>query len=145
MIGLMFPDYPFSIEKRQNKIYIFDEIRRKWLFLTPEEWVRQHFVMYLVEHKKYPKSVFALEKTLEIAHTKQRFDVLIYKDVEPFCLVECKSFKVNLSSETIDQILRYYSVVQSPYIAITNGLELYVFKRTETGFTPLKELPNYRD
>lgn len=126
---LNLPNYHFKIIKKEEKYYIFDEIRKKNIFLTPEEWVRQHFVQYLIIEKKYPKSLIALEKEIKVNNLKKRFDILIFnKKGAHDIIVECKSPKVKISQETFDQIARYNLQLKAAYLIVTNGLEHYYCK-----------------
>lgn len=121
---LKYPSYNIRLKQdaKQN-ISVFDNIRKKWLVLTPEEWVRQHTVNYLTEVKKFPATLIALEKEIELNGTKRRCDIVVYsKDLKPFIIIECKAFEIDLSQAVLDQALRYNLVLSVPYIMITNGL-----------------------
>ena len=109
MIDLNLPKYPFRIKSRENKEFIFDEIRKKFLVLTPEEWVRQHFIHYLIQHKNYPASRMAVEKAMQFNGLTKRSDILIYDQKgSPEVLVECKAPHVKIDQEVFDQIARYF-------------------------------------
>jgi len=123
--------------------YIFDNIRRAWLLLTEEEWVRQNFVGYLVSQLRYPSSVIALEKEIHLNDLKKRFDVLVYnKAHQPWMLIECKEPNVKLSEEVLQQVLRYNISVPVEYIVITNG-KTTVGWRKENELTMLNQLPEW--
>ena len=121
MINIAYPKFDFKIKQRDNKEIIYDEIRRSWIVLTPEEWVRQNFIQYLLQTKKYPASLIAVEKEIAVGELRKRFDLVIYKNDKPWMIVECKQMGVQLSHNTISQVLAYNSKIQATYIAVTNG------------------------
>src|SRR5215213_109647 len=122
MIVVQYPEPQFRMKNESGKHYIFDPIRKVWLLLTEEEWVRQNFVNYLVTQLHYPSTVIALEKHISLNDLKKRFDILVYdKEHQPWMLVECKEPKVNLNEEVLQQVLRYNISVPVEYIVITNG------------------------
>ena len=121
MINIEYPAFNFKIKLKDNKEIIYDEIRRSWIILTPEEWVRQNFVQYLIQTKKYPASLIAVEKEIAVGELRKRFDLVIYKNDKPWMIVECKQMGVPLSNNTISQVLAYNSKIQAQYIAVTNG------------------------
>lgn len=123
MQSLNFPNYPFRLRTVDHKPQVFDSIRKKWVALTPEEWVRQHFVQYLVTEKEYPASLIAIEKPLEVNGLKKRCDILAHdRRARPFLLVECKAPEVSITQETFDQAARYNMRLGVDLIAVTNGL-----------------------
>ena len=126
-----------------NKQFVFDDIRKKWLLLTPEEKVRQHVVQYLIQEKKIPKGLIALEKLITVNEMKKRFDVLVYKATKPWLLVECKEPNVELNDMALQQVLNYNNVLQVPYFAITNGENLFVWKIENSGLLQLNDFPNW--
>jgi len=108
MQKLNLPSYDFNIKNSKNKPYIFDVLRKKFIVLTPEEWVRQHFVKYLITEKKYPTSIIAIEKQLIINNRKKRTDILIFNVAgNPDIIVECKAPSIKITQNTFDQIARY--------------------------------------
>lgn len=124
IVPLNLPNYPFRIKQNLGKNFIFDEIRKKFLVLTPEEWVRQHVVQYLIQIKKYPRSLIQLEGGLKLHSTAKRSDILIYNNRgEKIMLVECKSPFVKISQDTFDQIARYNVTHQVQWLFVSNGLE----------------------
>ena len=150
MHKLNLPTYKFRIIKKEEKHYVFDEIRKKNIFLTPEEWVRQHFVQYLIIEKKYPKSLFAIEKEIKVNSrslgTKKRFDILIFNNIgEPNIIVECKSPKIKITQATFDQIARYNLQLHAKYLIVTNGLEHYYCKMDfeNKKYVFLEDIPDY--
>lgn len=146
MVPLNLPYYPFKLKHKDQKIYILDEVRKKYLVLTPEEWVRQHMVQYLVNHRSYPRSLIRIEGGLLVNSMLRRTDLLV-SDLQgnPFLLVECKAPHIKLSQDTIDQAARYNSAKKASYIALTNGMELYVFSMNyqQMLFEPINGIPEF--
>lgn len=143
---LNFPDYIFRFKKNEKgDIMIFDTIRKKFIVLTPEEWVRQHLIRYLVEEKKYPQSLVSVEKSLKLNNTQKRTDLRIYNQKkELIVLAECKSYAISISQKTIEQALRYELSLQSQLIVLSNGLMHYCFQKNNEGkFNALQTLPEY--
>tara|TARA_Y100000589_G_scaffold123374_1_gene117757 strand:+ start:4581 stop:5024 length:444 start_codon:yes stop_codon:yes gene_type:complete len=119
---LNFPEYLFRYKKSEsNQPLIFDKVRKKWLVLTPEEWVRQNIISHLIEDLGYPESVFKIETGLLINENKRRSDVLVYKNSKPFVLIECKAHTVDITKETLYQAMNYNTAYDCPYIILTNG------------------------
>ena len=147
MQKLNFPDYSFRFKNSENKVSIFDEIRKKFILLTPEEWVRQHTIQFLLQEKKYPKSYINVEKTITINGTKKRYDLVVFKpNGELFLLVECKAPEVTITQHTFDQIARYNLKLNADYLMVTNGLNHYFCEMNleEEKYIFLKELPEYQ-
>ena len=146
MTNLNFPKYSFRIKNKENKLYIFDKIRKKDLVLTEEEWVRQHFIAYLNEDKKYPLSLMAIEKKCEVNGLLKRTDILVYnKSGEPHIIVECKAPQIRISQDTFDQIARYNMNLNAAYLIVTNGLQHYFCQMDHKAkqYHFLKEIPEY--
>ncbi|HLO73337.1 MAG TPA: type I restriction enzyme HsdR N-terminal domain-containing protein [Flavobacterium sp.] len=146
MQNLNFPNYSFRFKNSENKIAIFDEIRKKFILLTPEEWVRQHVVQFLLQDKKYPKSYINVEKLIKINNLSKRYDGVVFQpNGEIFLLIECKAPDVPITQNTFDQIARYNLVLKAKYLMVTNGLNHYFcqmdFENEKYVF--LKELPEY--
>src|SRR6476620_1246008 len=116
MIQLSFAGYAPRIKAGNGGELIYDPYRRKWLLLTPEEWVRQNFLYYLVTVKGYPASLIAIEKSIRVGALNKRFDILVYKDELPFMIVECKEPEVKLSEDVLLQVLRYNTHMQARYV-----------------------------
>ncbi|MDP3929707.1 MAG: type I restriction enzyme HsdR N-terminal domain-containing protein [Bacteroidota bacterium] len=134
MQDLNFPKYHFSLKRELEKEYIFDSIRKKWVVLTPEEWVRQHVIAYLVQTERLPASLIAVERMIKYNKLVKRFDVLLYNTLgKPAMLIECKAPEVNLSKETLFQIATYNTVFKVPYLFITNGIMHQVYAWDESG------------
>jgi len=142
MISIQFPQPEFRIKKEENKDFIFDALRKKWLLLTPEEWVRQNFVQYLIKIRNYPSALIALEKEIWLGELKKRFDVLIYnKDHKPWMMIECKGGEIKLNDSVLQQVLRYNISVPVDFIVITNGNFTYGWQRTGGDLKLMNELP----
>ncbi len=123
---LNFPKYTFRFKNSENKVAIFDEIRKKFIQLTPEEWVRQHVIHFLIYQKGYSKSLINVEKLLKINGLTKRYDLVIYNsDGTIFLLVECKAPTIKIVQSTFDQIARYNLTLQAKYLMVTNGLNHY--------------------
>lgn len=129
MQKLSFPTYDFRFKSRENKICIFDVIRKKFVVLQPEEWVRQHVIHYLIHEKRYPKSLINVEKQLTINSIKKRYDVVVFKnDGNIHALVECKAPEIRITQRTFDQIARYNMKLNADYLMVTNGMEHFYCK-----------------
>lgn len=126
MQELNFSKYSFRFKSSENKLSIFDEIRKKFILLTPEEWVRQHVVCFLLTEKNYPKSLTNVEKVIKVNDLVKRYDVVVYNpDGSIFLLVECKAPKVKITQESFNQIARYNLVLRAQYLMVTNGINHY--------------------
>lgn len=120
---LCFPDFDFKIKEENNNLYIFDDIRKKWILYTSEEWVRQNLIKFLTLHYKYPVSLIAIEKSLSLANRNLRFDALIYdKNINPLMIIECKAPEIKLSQNVFDQIWNYNYKINAPFFIVTNGV-----------------------
>ncbi|MBW0161104.1 MAG: type I restriction enzyme HsdR N-terminal domain-containing protein [Sediminibacterium sp. Gen4] len=144
MIKISYPSYPFKIETREEKEYIFDPLRKKWIRLTPEEWVRQNFLQYLLQVMHYPASLIAIEKEIQIGELKKRFDILVYKNDYPWLLIECKEMNVPINESVMQQLLRYQTIVQADYLIVTNGNETRGIGKENNQFTTLNTIPSYQ-
>ena len=147
MINLNLPKYSYKIKNKENKPYIFDIIRKKYIMLTPEEWVRQHFVNYLMTNKNYPKSHIALEKQMKINNLVKRTDILVFNNSgNPHIIVECKSPSIKISQNTFDQIARYNMKLDADYLIVTNGIQHYYCKinHEKEAYEFLVDLPDYQ-
>lgn len=146
MQKLNFPTYSFRLKNSENKVAIFDDIRKKFVILQPEEWVRQHCVKYLIEEKKYPRSLINVEKELRINDMRKRYDIVVFNpDGSIHLIVECKSSKININQDTFDQIARYNLALNATYLMVTNGINHYYcsmdFEKKRYEF--LRDIPNY--
>jgi len=146
MQELNFPKFTFRFKNSENKRLIFDGIRKKFVVLQPEEWVRQHCVQYLILVKNYPKSLINVEKELKINSLRKRYDIVVFNPEGSINLiVECKAPKVNIDQSTFDQIARYNLELNATYLMVTNGINHYYcqmdFENERYGF--LKDIPDY--
>jgi len=145
MLVISYPEPSFRIKKQDDKDLIFDAIRKKWLLLTPEEWVRQNFVQYLVQVKKYPVALVALEKMILLGELKKRFDILVYdQHHHPWMMIECKSPSVNLDDAVLHQLLRYHISVPAGLLVITNGEYSYAWEKREGQLQMIDALPEWK-
>lgn len=146
-IPLNLPSYPFKITTDGKKHFIFDEVRKKVLVLTPEEWVRQHWVQYLIHHKSYPKGLIQIEGGLALNGLKKRSDLVIFNQQgEKVLLAEFKSPSVKIGPAVFDQITRYNAVHQIPLLMVSNGLVHYYWSVDweQRSYAFLPELPEFR-
>lgn len=146
MIALNFPKYDFRLKNSENKTHIFDVVRKKFVVLQPEEWVRQHMVNYLIVNKKYPHSHINVEKQLEVNSLKKRYDVVVFNsDGSIEILVECKAPKIKIDQTTFDQIARYNMDLKANYLIVTNGLEHFYCKMNfeQEKYTFLRDIPDF--
>ena len=146
MQKLNFPKYQFRLKNSENKVSIFDRIRKKFIILTPEEWVRQHTVHYLIEEKKYPESLINVEKLIHYNDLKKRYDIIIFNpNGSIFLIVECKSAQIKITQDVFDQIARYNLALDAEYLMITNGLDHYYCQMNfiDKQYTFLKNIPDY--
>lgn len=146
MQKLNFPKYNFRFKNNENKTLIFDIIRKKFVILTPEEWVRQHTLHFLITEKKYPVSYINVEKQLLLNDTAKRYDIVIFKndgDVE--IIIECKAPSVTINQVSFDQIARYNLALNSNLLMVTNGLTHYFCKMDikNKKYFFLRDLPKY--
>lgn len=144
---LKFPKYEFKLIDRKNKPYIFDIIRKKYVALLPEEWVRQHILHYLVFEKQYPKGLIKVEQYLKINKQRRFTDITIFnKSGNPLLIVECKSFKIKIDEQTFAQIAAYSLKAKANFFVLSNGLQHYVYELdTTTGESIyLNDIPDYK-
>ncbi|MGB8706014.1 MAG: type I restriction enzyme HsdR N-terminal domain-containing protein [Gillisia sp.] len=148
MQKLNFPPYSFRFKNSENKIAVFDEIRKKFIILTPEEWVRLHTIQFLMIEKGYPKSRINVEKQLKLGKLTKRYDIVIFNvEGKIELIVECKAPSVKISQSVFDQIARYNKSLDAKFLMVTNGLEHYYCKMDYEGeqYQFLKELPNFQE
>ena len=145
MKELCLPSFDYKVKKQQGQTLIFDVVRKRYVVLTPEEWVRQHFIHFLVTYRGFPVRLIAVEKEVEVCGLKQRFDLVCYdRQGEPYLIVECKAPTVPLSQVVFDQAFRYNLSVAARFVAITNGCELYCGEMTEEReFRLLTDIPYF--
>ena len=143
---LNFPKFDYRFKSTENKVSIFDIIRKKFVILQPEEWVRQHCVHYLITQRNYPKSLINVEKELIINGLKKRYDIVVFNpDGSIFLMVECKAPKITINQATFDQIARYNLKINAAYLMVTNGINHYYcqmdFEKEQ--YTFLQDIPSY--
>jgi hypothetical protein len=144
MLSIHFPEPAFRIKKEKDKDFIFDPLRKKWLLLTPEEWVRQNFVQYLVQVKNYPADLIAQEKVLQLGELKKRFDILVYdRQHRPWMMIECKGPEIKLNESVLQQLLRYHISIPVGFLLITNGETSYGWEKKGLNLNLLEQLPEW--
>ncbi len=144
MQKLNFPAYSFRYKNKENKPYIFDIVRKDYYLLTPEEWVRQHVIHYLIKEKNYSPLLISVEKQLDINGLKRRFDIVVFnKKLKPYLLIECKAPQIPIDQKTFDQANRYNWLLKAPYLLLTNGLKHYICEIDfdENNYKFLTEIP----
>jgi hypothetical protein len=142
MIKIEYPVYKPVTRNNVTKEQIFDPFRKKWITLTPEEWVRQNFLQYLVKVLNYPASLIAIEKEILIGEVKKRFDIVVYdQTTAPFMVVECKEMNAPLNVKAFLQAIRYNTNMQAKYIVITNGSYCFGYERSMNDFISIESLP----
>ncbi len=144
MIKIQYPKDQVKTRQRGGVNEVFDIVRKKWLILTPEEWVRQNILQYLLVIKRYPASLIAVEKEINLGELKKRCDVVVYnRDLLPWMIIECKEMNVPLSHKVIEQILRYHITLSATYLIITNGSYTYGFQKKHNQFYEINLLPEF--
>ncbi len=146
MQKLNFPEYSFRFKNSENRTMVLDEIRKKFVVLTPEEWVRLNTVQFLLKEKKFPKSLINVEKQLKLNDSIKRYDIVVFRnDGSIFLIVECKAPIIPITQLTFDQIARYNLTLKSQYLMVTNGLSHYFCQMDfeNERYVFLKEIPDY--
>lgn len=142
--GLKYPTFNIKVKYEGKKAMVFDEIRKKWVALNPEEWVRQHLINYLVTYKNVPKSLISVEKEINLNGTSKRYDLVIYNScLIPQVLIECKAPDVLLNKKVAEQILRYNLCMGVKFLLITNGIQEVVFQVSDSETVTIQELPDF--
>jgi hypothetical protein len=142
MIVINYPEPAFAIKEEKGRTIIFDSLRKKWLNLTPEEWVRQNFIQVLIQQHNYPSTLIAIEKEIQLGELKKRFDILVYnKDHQPWLMVECKAPSVELDENVLSQLLRYNISTPVSYMLITNGDHTMGWQKKGSELEELISLP----
>lgn len=146
MVKLNLPDFEYNLKEESGKVWIFDSIRKKFVVLTPEEWVRQHFLNYLIEKMLYPKALIKIESGLLYNRLQRRSDIVVYnRQGTPWMLIECKSPSQSLNEFTVRQVSVYNTVLKAKYISVTNGITHLCYEidhqQNQTQF--LNSFPNY--
>ena len=148
MFRLNLPQYEIKIGEKNGKRTIFDFLRRKYVTLTPEEWVRQHFTHYLTDHKGYPKGLMGNEVELHVGEKRLRCDTILYnKQGQPQMIIEYKAPTIQIQQKTFDQISVYNLLLHVDYLIVSNGLQHYCCKMDYDSqkYLFLKEIPNYQN
>jgi type I site-specific restriction endonuclease len=145
MIPITFPEPAFRFKKENEVEFIFDNIRKQWLVLNEEEWVRQNFVQYLIQTLNYPSAFIALEKEIMLGELKKRFDILIYdRDHKPWMIIECKAKAINLNDAVLQQALRYNISVPVSFLVITNGQHTYGWEKIGVDLKLIGQMPLWK-
>jgi len=148
MVALNLPEFDVNLKKYEGKVWIFDVIRKKYIVLTPEEWVRQHLIHYFINQLKYPKSLIQVERGLQYNQLQKRSDIIVFgRSGNPWMIVECKSPEVELDQKSIRQVAVYNSDVKAKYVSVSNGLKhiCYEAKSDLNDIVLLKNFPTYHD
>ena len=144
MLQVVFDKYDFRYRHSTGKEQLFDELRRKWVRLTPEEWVRQNWIRYLTTTCNYPSALIGIEKMIRVGELEKRFDLLVYdKEHQPWILIECKSPEVELTTKVIDQLLHYHQRLPAHYLMISNGRFSYLWKKADGQLHEQTALPDW--
>lgn len=144
MNKLNFPDYEFSITEKEGQQLIFDPVRKKYVVLTPEEWVRQHMLQYLLQARGFPSGLVSVEGSITVYKTNKRYDIAAFdRQGEPILVVECKSPSVTLNQAVVDQVIRYNLTLQARFLVITNGLIHLFLEKADEGYIQIKGVPDY--
>ena len=143
MILVDYPAYDFKVQPLKGKDQIFDPCRKKWVLLTPEEWVRQNLIQYLIQVCAYPAELIAIEKTIQLGDLNKRFDILVYQGEKPWMIIECKEANTPLSDKTIQQLLQYQQVLEASYLIASNGHETIGAAIKMGKLHTLHHFPNY--
>jgi hypothetical protein len=143
MIKIEFPKNKILLRQRSGLNEVFDVIRKKWLQLSPEEWVRQNMIQFLLSNN-YPGSLMAIEKEIKLGELSKRCDIVVYdRQSQPFMIIECKEMNVMLSEKTLQQILRYHISLPAKYLVITNGSYSFGFEKNESQLNEINDFPRY--
>jgi len=146
MQKLNLPEYAFRIKTEGGKQYIFDSIRKKYIVLTPEEWVRQNFIQYLKKEKNYPENLMAVEKQIKVNGKQRRFDLLIYlRNGQPYLIAEFKAPNVKITQDAFDQVVRYNMALRVERVIVSNGLQHFACEidYAKNSFIYLPEIPEF--
>jgi predicted type IV restriction endonuclease len=147
MFHLNLPPVDLRIKKQGVKEYVFDPLRKQYVRLTPEEWVRQHFIHYLIGQKNYPESLLANEVCIELGNLKRRCDTVLYDNfLQAQMIIEYKAPSVNISQAIFNQVARYNMSLRVSWLIVSNGMQHYCCHINENGEPVfLKEIPDYRE
>lgn len=146
MVDLNLPSFEYRIKKTEEKVFIFDDIRKKYVVLTPEEWVRQHFVHYMINHLHYPGALINIEYGLSYNQLRKRSDIVLYDRAgKPWMIVECKAPSQTIGPPALQQVSVYNTSLRATYVVMTNGLTSICAKVDYTTNTAevLRRFPEY--
>lgn len=143
-MNILFPPYEPRLQKEDNQLFTWCLIRKKWVLFTKEEWVRQNWLNYLLQELKYPSSMIAVERGIQLGELKKRIDILVFKESLPWLLIECKEQDIPLSENTIQQILSYQTVLQTGYLIVSNGNETRGFEAKGATVFEIMQIPEYK-
>jgi len=143
MVKIVYPEPEFRVKEEDNKQFIFDEFRKLWVRLTPEEWVRQNFIQYLVQVKKFQVSLIAVETEIKLNDLRKRCDIIVYKADKPWMIIECKEMNEPLNEAVLQQVLRYNISIPSNYLVITNGTATFCWQLNNGNGSELNEIPGW--
>ena len=145
MIKVNYPEPVFRFKEENGKELIFDFIRKQWLLLNEEEWVRQNFVQFLVQEMKYPLELIAVEKEIQLGELRKRFDILVYdRNHKPWMLVECKAGEITLNEKVLMQVLRYNISIPASFLVITNGHFTYAWEKMGGELKEIVQMPLWK-
>jgi len=145
MIKVNYPEPVFRFKEENGKEMIFDFIRKQWLLLNEEEWVRQNFIQFLVQELKYPLELIAVEKEIQLRDLKKRFDILVYdRGHKPWMLIECKAGEISLDEKVLYQVLRYNISMPANFLVITNGQFTHAWEKTNGELKEILQMPVWK-
>src|SRR6187402_2015143 len=145
MEKLNLPAFEYNVKESDGRIWIYDVLRKKYLVLTPEEWVRQHFLHYLLNHVQYPKSLIKVEGGLKFNRLQKRTDIVVFdRNGSPWMIVECKAPDLPINESTLRQASVYNATLKAKYLVMTNGMKTFCCRiESENGAVMLKDLPPF--
>lgn len=143
---LNLPDFNFKFKNKNKKEYIYDSIRKKYVIVTPEEWVRQNIIRYLIENLHYPHSLIGIEKQIKVFNTIKRPDIVVFNtNLQPKMIVECKRSKITINSKTLNQTINYFLELKADYFLLTNGMKHFCCKIENKSCNFLNSIPNFNN
>ena len=141
---LNLPNFDFKYKNENSKEYIFDSIRKRYIIITPEEWVRQNIIRYLTDNLQYPKNLMGVEKQIKVFNTIKRPDIIIFNSkLEPKMIVECKRPQITITSKTLNQTIDYYIELKAEYFLLTNGMKHFCCKIENNNCNFINSIPNF--
>ena len=144
LVPLQLPPYPFKITDQNGQLILFDPIRKKNIVITPEEWVRQNMLQYIIMVKEYPSSLIAVEKEIFLGELKKRCDIVVYsRSLQPWMIIECKEMNTPIDGKVLDQVLRYHISLPAKYLILTNGSYCFGFEKEGERMNEIDQFPGY--